>query len=127
MRTILKRILLNTIAIAGVASLIPGISYNQNLKTLLTAALVLALINSFIKPFIKILFIPINIITLGLAGWFVNVIILYLTTLAVSGFTIQSFTLQAYNTNFVVSTFWSFILISFLLNIITTIINWVLR
>ena len=127
MKSILKKILLNTVAIAGVASFIPGLSYNHDLKTLLITALVLALINAFLKPFIKILFIPINIITLGLAGWLINVVILYLTTLVVSGFTIQPFTLVFYDTNIILSTFWAFVFVSFLLNIVTTIINWVLK
>lgn len=65
----------------------------------------LTLLMVFIKPIIKILFIPINFLTLGLISWVVNVIVVYLLTLVApnvsitpwifSGWSWQGFTIPA--------------------------------
>jgi len=127
MKTILKKILLNTLAIGVVSQVAPGLSYGNDLKTLLTAALALALINAFLRPFLKILLLPITVITLGLMGWLVNVVVLYVTSLVVSGFEIMAFDLQVGDTSLVLNRFWAFVVVSFLLNIATTLISWVIR
>lgn len=126
MKHLLQKILLNTLAIVAVSYIAPGLTYGQSLGTLLLAALVLAIINAFLRPILKILLLPINIITLGLMGWLVNVIILYLVTLLVPGFEVVPFTLSIGGSTIVLSTFWAFVVISFLLNIATTLISWII-
>jgi len=126
MKQIIKTIFFNTIAIAAVSYLTPGLSYSHNLNTLIIAAVVLSFVNSFIKPFLKILFLPINVITLGLFGWFINVIVLFLVTLLVPGLNISGFEADIFGTTFVFSRFWAFIVISFMLNLVTTGITWIL-
>jgi putative membrane protein len=126
MKFVFKRILLNTLAIAAVSYVFPGVSYNHDLKTLLIAALVLAIINTFIRPFLKILLLPINVITLGLFGWFINVIIIYLTTL-VTDLSISAFDFSIAGSSLHISVFWAYVLTAFALNIFTTIISWVVN
>ena len=89
MKSLLKKILINTLAIASVATFIPGLSYQNNINILLIAALALTLINIILRPIIKALLLPINIITLGLTGWLVNVVILFIATYIVPDFSIQ--------------------------------------
>lgn len=127
MRSFLKVLLLNTLALALVAHISPGVTYQNNLSVLLITALVLALANAIVLPFLKVLFIPINIISLGLLGWFVHVIILYGVTLLVAGFQIEAFTLNVLDTSIVLSTFWAFVVVTLMLNITTSIINWIVR
>lgn len=126
MKSIIKKILTNIIAISLVTYIAPGLSYDHNFKILITAAIVLSLVNIFIRPFLKILLLPLNIITLGLLGWFINVFILYITTLTVSGFTVQGFNLTLYSTTFILSTPLAFIFISFALNLTLSLVNWAL-
>ena len=127
MRTLIKKVLLNTIVISAATYLLPGITYENDLKTLLLAAVVLAFVNIFLKPFIKILLVPINIITFGLTGWLVNVGVLYVTTLLVPKFSVVPFTITLYQSSLDLSIFWSFVAISLILSILTTIVSWILK
>jgi len=49
---------------------------------LLAVALVFALVNSYIKPIVKALSMPIGLLTLGLVGFVINAAMLLLTALA---------------------------------------------
>ena len=57
---------------------VPGFVLSANWVTLILIALVLSLLNFFLKPALTLLFGPVIIITLGLALIIVNAIILYL-------------------------------------------------
>lgn len=57
-------------------------------QTLLLAGFVLLLINTLIKPILRFLTIPLNIITLGLFGFFLNVALFWFGQTLVSGFEI---------------------------------------
>ncbi|MBU3744593.1 MAG: phage holin family protein [Sediminibacterium sp.] len=60
----------------------------QDVQTALLVALVLGLLNSFIKPILVILTIPITVITLGLFLIVINYFIIRLTTQIVPGFAV---------------------------------------
>jgi uncharacterized membrane protein YvlD (DUF360 family) len=123
MKHLFRRIILNAIAIAIVAYLMPGLSYGDNLTNLLIAAAILALANAILKPFLKILLLPLNVITLGLFGWFINVIILYLVTM-IGPLSINPFTLDIGGTTIVFSTLFAFIIITFALSIVGSLVSW---
>src|SRR3989338_10645634 len=71
---------------------IPAFRVSGGVGTYLMGGLVFSILDLIVKPMLKILFIPINFLTLGLAGWFVNVIILYLLTVLVYAISIQPWT-----------------------------------
>lgn len=85
----LKSILITGLSIALLAYLLPTISY-RNLTALVLASLVLTLLHKLIKPILKILFLPVNIVTLGLFSWVINLALLALVTYLVPGFQIKS-------------------------------------
>ncbi len=89
MRLILKLIIL-TGAVLLAAYIVPGITVT-GFTTALIVAIVLALINMFVKPVLKILTLPINILSLGLFGLILNVILFWAVAYIVSGFTIAGF------------------------------------
>jgi len=60
-------------------------------STLLIAAAVYALVNAFVKPFATFLALPLILVTLGVAYFFVNVLMLWLTVQIVNGFEIRGF------------------------------------
>lgn len=91
MTEILAKWVVNAIVIFIVARFVPGFSVNS-FTTALVVALVLGLINAFIKPVILILTLPINIITLGLFTFVINAAILLFVAKFVSGFYINGFT-----------------------------------
>ena len=122
----LKRLLVNCIGLALVSYFAPGFSYGSNLKSLLLAAIVLGLANLFIRPLLKIIFLPVNLITFGLFSWFINVIILYIVVSLVPHLQVSGFTLNLGQTNLILSPFLAYIFISFLLSLVINLINWVL-
>lgn len=77
-------------AVLLAAYFVPGITV-QSFITALFVALVLGLINTFIKPVLGILTLPINIITLGLFGIIINALFFWFASVVVSGFMITGF------------------------------------
>lgn len=76
----LLRVIINAIAIAITASLLPGIHVvNQNLGTLLIIGLIFGLVNALIKPILSVLTCPFIILTLGLFIFVINGAMLLLT------------------------------------------------
>lgn len=81
--------IVSALAILIAAYLIPGIGVT--LVGALILAVVLALINVFIKPFITLLTLPINIVTLGLFSLVINALIIMIAGQIVPGFTVDGF------------------------------------
>jgi putative membrane protein len=76
----LLRVIINAIAIAITASLLPGIHVvNQDLGTLLVIGLIFGLVNALIKPILAVLTCPFIILTLGLFIFVINGAMLLLT------------------------------------------------
>ncbi len=75
----LVRILITAAALALAAFLIPGISAPSNLLNLLLVALVFGVLNAVIRPILRILTCPLQIITLGLFTLVLNAFMLWLT------------------------------------------------
>jgi putative membrane protein len=81
----------NIVALWVAAELIDGIGYSGNEWVIVLAALVFSLVNIFVKPFVILFTLPLVILTLGLALFFVNLLMLYLTSWIVDDFKVESF------------------------------------
>lgn len=88
-----------SILIAGY--LLPGIVV-ENFGTSMVAALVLGLITVLLRPFLMILTLPINVLTLGLFTFVVNAALVLLADFLVNGFEVDGI-LWAIAFGFVVS------------------------
>lgn len=86
----LKILLINSVIIFLGAYLLRGVSI-KNYWTALGVAILLGLINAFIKPLIILLTLPLTILTLGLFIWVINAWILMLIDKLVEGFQIRNF------------------------------------
>lgn len=58
--------------------------------TAVIVTVVLSLLNTFIKPLLILLTIPITLLTLGLFLLFINAVIIYFTDMLISGFKVDS-------------------------------------
>lgn len=85
---LLISLLLNALALIITAYIVPGIKVDA-FTSALFAAIVLAVINTFIKPVLVLLTLPLTVITLGLFIFIVNAIVLRMTTLFVPGFVVD--------------------------------------
>lgn len=57
---------------------VPGVEFVEPFwQTLLLAGLALGLINFFIKPILKLITLPLRILTLGLFGLIINIVIIW--------------------------------------------------
>lgn len=70
------RTIVIAIAVAAVAYIYPSISYGEDVTTLAVVAIGLGLLNAFIKPILKILALPLNLMTFGLFGIVINAALL---------------------------------------------------
>lgn len=76
------------VAVLFAAYVLKGVEVDSTVTALLVA-MVLGLLNSFIKPILIILTIPITIITLGLFLLFINILIIKWAASLVPGFTVD--------------------------------------
>lgn len=90
MLNLILRWILLALALLAVAAIIPGIAIT-GFGTALIVALVIGLINLFIRPIVTILTLPINLLTLGLFTFIINALMLWLAAALVSGFEISGF------------------------------------
>jgi putative membrane protein len=90
-RRLLYMWIINVVALFACEKLIDGIDFSGNFGTLVLAGLVFALVNMLIKPVVKLLAIPLILVTLGIALFFINILMLYITDWIVSGFDITHF------------------------------------
>lgn len=86
----LKILLINSLVIFFGAYLLDGVSV-KNYLTALGVAILLGLINIFIKPLIIFLTLPLTILTLGLFIWVINAWMIMLIDKLVEGFTVRNF------------------------------------
>jgi len=80
----------NLVALWVAAVLLSGIDYD-GFWVLVGASLVFSVVNIFVRPFVILFTLPLVIITLGIALFFINLFMLYLTSWIVNDFTIDSF------------------------------------
>ncbi len=86
----LTKWIINSLAILIVTYIVKGIQVASPL-TAIVVALVLGIINAFLRPFIILITLPINIFTLGLFTFFINGFLFYLVSKIVKDFIILGF------------------------------------
>jgi putative membrane protein len=86
---LLGRVLINAIAIAVAAAFIPGITYGHTAYgygdadkwiSLALTALVLGVVNAFVRPIISLISMPITCLTLGLFHFVIGALMLLLVS-----------------------------------------------
>ncbi len=81
-------LLLNALALIITSKVVTGFQIDGYPNAIITA-LVMGLINTFIRPLLVFITAPINFLTLGLFTFVVNAVILYLASLVVPGFNVE--------------------------------------
>lgn len=104
------RLLITSVVAYGLAEyvLVKGVHFD-NFKTAIIFAIVLGLLNVFVKPVLKILGLPLTIITLGLFSLVINAAVILLADYFIDGMKIDGF--------------WWALLFSILLSILTGLLN----
>lgn len=120
MKSIIRSLLINSGGLWLTSQIIPAFIIKDGLKGLFLGALAFMLANILLVPLIKVLLLPLNILTLGLFAWLANVLALYFLMIFVpqfqlapyhfpgftySGFVIPSADLTTFQVAIVVSLF----------------------
>ena len=108
-RRLLYSWIVNVAAIWVASIFVDGIDYSEDYWVLIVTGLVFGFVNFLIKPIVKLLALPLIVITLGIVLFFINLFMLYITSWIVSGFDLDSF----------MSAIWA--------TLIITVVNWVLH
>jgi putative membrane protein len=82
--------LTNALVLAIVTALLHGV-HAKNAGALLAAAAVFGILNTVLKPLLRVVTLPLAILTLGIAWFFVSLLMLVITKGIVSGFHIHGF------------------------------------
>ena len=86
MTELIVKIVVNAVALLAAIKILPSnlisFKFGEDWWKLIVVALVFALVNSYIKPIVKGLSMPISLLTLGLIGFVINAAMLLLTALA---------------------------------------------
>ncbi len=122
MKHLFIRFIQTILAIALLSFLVPTVSYTDYMS-LIVGGIVLSLLQMILRPVLKILFLPVNIVTLGLFSWVINVFILWLATWIVPGFDIKPTVFMGMQ----LGQFLTLLLISFLLSIAQTFVGIFIR
>jgi putative membrane protein len=130
MKSLVRSFVFNFFALQLVENLVPGVFFNEGLKTLALTAIALAFFNMLLKPLITLLLLPINLLTLGMFRWVINVIILHLLTLFITEFEIGVFNLPGFNIygltvpEIYLNPFLNTALTSFVLSFVFSLLSW---
>jgi putative membrane protein len=81
----------NAVALGVTGWLLSGVTFHDSAGTLIFAAAVFGVLNTFLKPILKLLTLPLAIVTLGIAWFAVAMLMLWLTDVIVGKFDINGF------------------------------------
>jgi putative membrane protein len=87
---LLARLIINAALLLIVAKLVPGL-YVEGWGSAFIGAIVLGLVNFFVRPVMVILTLPLSMLTLGLFLLVVNALMLWLVSVMVPGIHLRGF------------------------------------
>ena len=115
---LLIRFIVTAIAVAAAAYLVPGIDVGDNAaKAVILTAVILGLINTFIRPLLKLLSLPIILMTLGLFILVVNAVCFYLAAWI---------SRSIFDVRFNFDSIWAVLFGAIIISVVSTVLNWVL-
>ena len=80
----------NAVTLAVVTAVLSGVKVDTA-GDLIRAALLFGILNTILKPFLRLLTLPLAVITLGLIWFGVAMLMLWLTAVLIDGFSIHGF------------------------------------
>lgn len=128
---LLVKILINAIAVYVAVLVVPQITFpaaddllklQGNWWHVVVVALILALINSYVKPILKVLSFPITLISLGLFAFILNALLLLLVAFLADIANID-FTIGGFPPNFTADSFVGALLASIVISIVSIVLG----
>ncbi|MBU3935669.1 phage holin family protein [Patescibacteria group bacterium] len=95
LRKLLKFTLVTTYALLAHNQIWQNLTFDPPILVLIKVAFILSLFEIILKPIIKLLLLPINILTLGTIRLFINTLGLYLAVFFIEGFSVSDISTPA--------------------------------
>jgi len=117
------RVLVNAIALIAAVKLVPNVAFNGDWWQLIILAIVFGLVNAYIRPIVKLLSLPLNLLTFGLIGLVINTAMVLLAAW-LSDFVKADFTLAGWpGGHFKVETIVAAFLTSIVISVVSAIMS----
>jgi putative membrane protein len=110
---LVAQLVVNAFALWLAAQVINGVHFDGSLLALAVVALIFGIVNTLIKPLVRLLTLPLTVVTLGLFALVVNALMLLLTSVLDTSYSIDGF-IPA-------------LLASILISIVSTVLNWFIK
>ena len=133
MKRILRHFVVDTYCLYLTSKVASGMIFQGGFRTLIVAGIALTLVSVFAKPIINLLLLPLNLVTFGLFRWVASGVVLYLVTLIIRDYKIQSFMFPGLQNKWIelpalnFERVLAFIAYSFVLSLLTSAIYWLLK
>jgi len=133
MRSLIKNSALNGLSLFILTLILPGVTVAGGYTTYIIGGLFLAVMFKVLKPMLNLISLPLNLITLGMFSFLINVFIFYLATVLVPDISINSFTFEGASFGgFVIprvslNIFFAYIAASFLHVSIVSTLHWLIK
>lgn len=85
------RLGVNVLALFVVAYIVPGFVL-KDIWSAVVAAVIIGVVNTFIRPILQLVALPLSLLTFGIFAFLINVLLLWGVSFVVPGFEIESFT-----------------------------------
>ena len=112
MRSLLIRWLVLAIAIAITAAVVDGIHIDGGVAGLLAVAILFGLVNAIVRPIVRLLALPIRVMTLGLVSFVINGLMLLITDWLLDILDVGGL--------------WTAIVAAIVISLVSTILNWLI-
>ena len=121
---LLVKVLINAVGVFAAIQLIPQIAFDfgNDWWKLLGVALILALVNAYVKPILKVLSFPVTLISLGLFSFVLNALLLLLVAF-VSDQVGLGFSIGGFPPNFTADSFVGALLGSIVISIVSIVLS----
>lgn len=133
MKHLVRNFLINLGAVWATAQIIPAFVITGGLRGLIIGVLAFMLANWLLIPLLKVLLLPLNLLTLGIFAWLSNVLVLYFLVNVVPSFKLLPYYFPGVNWDgFIIpsmdlSVFQVTIVVSFLIGAIIHFIGWLMK
>ena len=126
MSDLIVKVLVNAAGVFAAIQLVPQIkfAFGKDWWKLLAVALILALVNSYLKPILKVLSFPITLMTLGLFAFLLNAVMLLFVAF-VSNALGLGFTIGGFPPSFTSDSFVGALLGSIVISVVATLLGMV--
>lgn len=130
MKTLFKGVLINAFSLFLLSQILSGIKISGGFFAFIIAGFALSVMSFTLKPVLKIITLPLNFVTFGLASFLINVIILYVLTIFIPQVSINAFVFNGASVlGFVLpkidfNAFFAFVACGVVLSAITSFLSW---